>query len=205
MLVIALAYFLGAIPAGFLLNRALEPLLLRLVQLPAVPSAWRDRVSRLLPRALSSFADLTKGALVIWIVPSLAHLLSTSHWAWLTYPLISPGLRTSATLVTMVLAHVLSVYLCGWGGRGIATALGGCLVITPLPALAAILLWFLLLLVLRSLRLSALAASFALPLCILFFHPLEILYAIAAFLLALLAVLTHSNSPVTHHPPPHDA
>ncbi|MCX7847503.1 MAG: glycerol-3-phosphate acyltransferase [bacterium] len=202
MFVLVLSYFLGAIPAGYLLDRLSQPLLPPLlVRIPFSPSL-RLFAQRLFPRILSSVADLSKGATVILLVPYLANVIATTPWAWLNYPLVSPGLRSSATLVFMVLAHVLSVYFCGWGGRGVATALGACLVLTPLPALASGALWFLVFLIFRSLRLSALAASFALPLFIILFQPLDRLFALAAFLLALLAIITHTNSSLAHYPSP---
>lgn len=199
MLVIVLSYLLGAIPAGYLLNRTIEAHTLRLLALLPLPRAWHAQISRLVPRAFSSCADLAKGAFIVWAVPALVQHVAAGQWDWLAYPLVSPGLRTSAVLVTMVVGHVLSVYICGWGGRGIATALGGFLVLTPIPACAAIALWLVLTPLLRSFRPSAIAASFALPVFIFLFQRLDLLYALAALVLAILSIMTHIGAfPVYH-------
>jgi|GEM_PF-1208548 len=199
MLAVVLSYLLGAIPAGYLLNRAVEPFALRLLSYLPLTPPFHAQLARLVPRALSSSADLAKGALVLSALPALLNFAATGQWAWLVYPFVSPGLRTSAVIVLMVIGHVLSVYISGWGGRGIATALGGFLIITPLPACAAIALWLVLTLLLRSFRHSAIAASFALPIFIFLLQRLDLLFALAALILAIISIVTHLGAFPVHH------
>ncbi len=193
MLIIILAYILGAIPAGYLLNRRVETRVRRALLVLPLRAPWRDQAVRLAPRGLSAIADLVKGALIVWTIPALVEHSAAGQWAWLAYPLVSPGLRASAVLVSMVVGHVLSVFISGWGGRGVATALGGFLVLTPVPACAAMVVWLVLALVTRSFRSSAIAASFALPLLLILWQPFDVLYALAALLLALLSIATHAE------------
>jgi len=199
MLVVVLSYLLGAIPAGYLLNRTVETFAVRLLSYLPLTPPWPPQLARLVPRALSSCADLAKGALVVWALPALLNFVAAGQWAWLVYPFVSPGLRTSAVIVLMVVGHVLSVYISGWGGRGIATALGGFLILTPVPAWAAIALWLVLTLLLRSFRPSAIAASFALPVFIFLLQPLDLLFALAALVLAIISIVTHLGAFPVHH------
>lgn len=190
MLIVVLAYVLGAIPCGYLLNLLVQRV-----------GGTSPRLAVFRTRGLaifSSLADMGKGALVVWAIPALAERISVTAWGWLVHPFISPGLRAVAALLTAVLGHVLSVYVCGWGGRGISMAFGAFLVLTPVPSLCALAVFAVAVAVTRTVWKGALAAMWTLPAFIWYFDRLMLPYQLAAFGLAALSVVTHYHV-LRHH------
>ena len=183
MLIVVLAYLLGAIPGGHLLNKLIQRLLG-----PGMPA----RLERLYgPAVYSSVADIAKGALVVWGIPTLAAWLYGTQWGWLVRPFVSPGLREVAALLTAVAGHVLSVYICGWGGRGISMTFGAFLVLAPIPALGALAIAAVTAGATRTVWKGALAALWVLPALIWYFDRHALLYQGAALAIALVSLATH--------------
>jgi len=192
MLLVILAYLCGAIPGGYLLNRLLW---LRLA--PRVAHALAGRrgaalVLHLAPRALSVTADFCKGALVTLALASLATHLRGTHWEWTIHPLVSDGLVHGATLIALVVGHALSVYICGWGGKGIAVAMGGFMILTPIPTVIAIGVFCLITGMTRRLGVGGVAGALALPLAIWYRDHSALVYIAVAGLLCCYSVLVHA-------------
>ncbi len=191
MLVVILAYILGAIPGGYLINRYLRQIHLRVTDSRLLPKKSRRFIGQHGPAGYSILADLLKGALVVWLVPYVVGGIATGNWRWLAYPFVSPGLVQVAALIAGVLGHVFSVYVCGWGGKGVATAFGGFLVLTPSAALCAMSVFVVAAFVRRAVWIAALAASWVLPVFVWYFYRLDALYQITAVVLAVLTLVTH--------------
>jgi len=191
MLIIIIAYILGTIPGGYLLNRFFTEHSFFI--LSRVSSKYKDTIERYIHTACSMFADFFKGALLIWLIPYIFKFLESGQWAWLLKPFPSQGFIESAALVMIVLGHVLSVYICGWGGKGVAIAFGGFYVLTPHAVLWALLIFFITLLVTRTraVWIASLAASWVMPVLIWKFYRQDVLYFITALILALLFIATH--------------
>jgi glycerol-3-phosphate acyltransferase PlsY len=191
MIVVVLSYILGAVPGGYLITRYVWDTHAGWLQ----SSRMTPRVQALLaqygPAAYSTLADVLKGALTVWLVPLLAGELLQTRWAWLVYPLVSPGLVQVAALATAVLSHVLSVYVCGWGGKGVATALGGFLVLAPYSTTYALMVCAVAAAASRRLWVSTLAAAWALPVCIWHVNSDARLLQLAALALALFTTAIH--------------
>ena len=183
MIILVLAYLAGAVPCGYLLNRLVQR---------QNGTAWLLVVLQSRgPAAISILADFGKGALVAWAVPAFGTVLAGSHWSWLVRPLVSPGLREAATLIAAVAGHVLSVYVCGWGGRGTSTAFGAFMVLAPLPTACALGVFALCAAAWRAVGIGAVAASWALPPCIWYFDRQNLPFQLVALALAVLSVATH--------------
>ncbi len=191
MLIVVLAYLVGAIPGGHLLNK--------LVRLLLPDAAWQERLARLHgPAVYSSMADIAKGSLVAWGIPALGAWLIGTQWGWLVRPFISPGLREVAALLTAVAGHVLSVYICGWGGRGISMTFGAFLVLAPIPAVGALCVAAIVAGATRTVWKGALVALWVLPALIWYFDRQALLYQGAALAIAVVSVATHVNV-LRHH------
>lgn len=70
----------------------------------------------------------------------------------------------AAAVLASVLGHCFPVWLGFRGGKGVATGFGAFLIIAPVSALAALALWFVVLLVSRWVALASMVASAAFPL-----------------------------------------
>ena len=191
MIVVVLAYILGAVPGGYLINRYLWSLHESVAGWRRLGTRLQSLVTTYGPAIYSTLADVLKGAVTVWLVPLLGSTLLDTNWRWLVYPFVSPGIVQVVALVTAVLSHVLSVYVCGWGGKGVATALGGFMVLAPHATGRALLVCLLAALISRRLWISTLAAAWALPICIWYVSRAAILLQIAAVMLALFTTAVH--------------
>lgn len=114
------AVLCGSFPTGVLLARA------KGVDLRKVGSGnvGASNVGRALGKGWGLFVllvDAGKGALPV----ALARAWEASPWV------------QAAVALAAVVGHVFSIFLRGKGGKGVATALGAALALTPLPAVAA--------------------------------------------------------------------
>jgi glycerol-3-phosphate acyltransferase PlsY len=190
MLVIIVAYIIGAIPGGYLVSRILQYVDAGR-RMPSAESHYAIRFGRISSALGSILADAAKGMLVVWIVPKLAGYVDTPEWRWLIYPFISTGLLRAAVLVIAVCGHVLSVYICGWGGKGTAVTLGGFMVLAPKITLCAMALFIPIAGVTRTIIYASLIACCSLPVMFILVARDEVPLLVASVILALLSVLTH--------------
>lgn len=190
MLVIIVAYIIGAIPGGYLVSRILHYIEARR-NTPPVKAQRAIRFERISTALASILADAAKGILVVWFVPKLAGYVDTTEWHWLIYPFISMGLLRAAVLVIAVFGHVLSVYICGWGGKGTAVTLGGFMVLAPKITLCALALFIPVAGVTRTIVYASLIACCSLPVLLVLFARDEVPLLVASVILALLSVITH--------------
>jgi glycerol-3-phosphate acyltransferase PlsY len=192
MILLVLAYVGGAVPTGHLVNRHLwMPLLLRLAPRRAY-NAGHQRARALVTIVISGTADFVKGFLVMAALSMLYSWLLTTTLAWTTRPLFSVGVAQVAMLIALVVGHALSVYICGWGGRGIATALGAFLVIMPQPALICLGVFAVAAALTRRVWVGSLAATLALPLLIWYYDHAVVLFIVAAVLLFIYSCWIHA-------------
>jgi len=121
LLIVLVAYGLGAIPFAFLVPRYLSGVDVRRLGSQNVGTANVLRVTRARTALLVLLLDIGKGALAV----------SGATWAGAT----AEG-RIAAG-VAAVLGHVYPVWLGFRGGKGVATAFGAFLVLAPLTAVVA--------------------------------------------------------------------
>jgi len=192
MILLVLAYVGGAVPTGHLVNRHLWlPLLLRLAP-RAAHAAGHHRARALATIAISGSADFVKGFLVMAVLTALYSWLTTTALAWTTRPLFSTGVAQVAMLIALLVGHALSVYICGWGGRGIATAFGAFLAIMPLPALICVGVFVAAAGLARRVWVGSMAATLALPVVIWHFDHAVVLFIAAAVLLFIYSCWIHA-------------
>jgi acyl phosphate:glycerol-3-phosphate acyltransferase len=147
MAVIILGYLIGSIPFALMLARRWGAIDLRSVGSGNLGAANVMRASGVTAGVLVAVLDMAKGAASVW----LAARLSTDA-----------AVPAAAGLAAMV-GHIYPVWLRFRGGKGVATACGVFMVLTPLaiaPALAifAVVVWLT-----KYISLGSVAASIALP------------------------------------------
>ena len=147
VLVLILAYFIGAIPFGVLVGRA------RGVDVQNVGSGntgttnvWRALGPKMGATvfALDVFKGTAASLLAKWLVPDNANI-----WA--------------LAMFVVVLGHTFSVFLKFKGGKGVATAFGAMLGVVPIVALGCFAWWGLVLLLSRTISVASIAVCFAAP------------------------------------------
>lgn len=143
------SYLLGAIPFGYLVARSRGVDILK----QGSGNIGATNVGRVLGRPLGVLVfllDFAKGA-----VPAL-----TAKWFASTRQLeLPPDSLSVAAAVAAFLGHLYPIYLRFRGGKGVATAAGAVSVLLPGPALAALLIWFVVVLASRYVSLASLVAA----------------------------------------------
>ena len=100
---------------------------------------------------------------------------------------------TAFTAIFAVLGHMYPVFFGFKGGKGIATAFGVLLAISPKVAILSIILWTLLVLWKRYVSLASLSATyFAFILLLIFRYPFSVLFT--AFVLSILITYKHKEN-----------
>jgi acyl-phosphate glycerol 3-phosphate acyltransferase len=149
LFVIVLAYFIGAIPFGYLVARA------RGVNIfdKGSGNIGATNVGRILGYrfgVLVFLLDFAKGAIPVAVAGRLGQVADLD---WLP-----DSVRVLAGLAAF-LGHLFPVYLGFRGGKGVATAAGVTSVLLPLPMAAALLVWIAVAVSFRMISLASLAAA----------------------------------------------
>lgn len=174
---VAAAFVSGSFPTGVLLARA------RGVDLRQVGSGnvGASNVGRALGKKFGILVLLVDAAKGAWPV-LLGRGLWLSDWV------------LAALALAAVLGHVFSIFLKGRGGKGVATALGASLALTPLPALCAFGVFVLLYAAFRISSVGSLAGAVSFVGFLFAFgeaHPATLAYGSLA---ALVIVLRHKDN-----------
>ena len=148
------AYFLGSIPFGLLLGKLFGGRDVRSAGSGNIGATNVARVAGPVAGILTLLLDAAKGALAVYLAGRLSEQSST----WMMI----------AGLCTLV-GHCYPIWLGFRGGKGVATAAGVFLVLSPLSFLGAVILFVLVVLYWRFVSLGSISAAAAMPLLIYFF------------------------------------
>jgi glycerol-3-phosphate acyltransferase PlsY len=152
-LVVALSYLVGSVPTGDIAARIRgRSLRAEGSGNPGFTNAWRILGPRAAVPVL--IADIAKGVIAVLVV---APLLGGCPSA-----LGPTGIRLAAGL-SAVAGHVWPVFARFRGGKGVATACGVFLALSPLATLAAAAVWCALVAATRIVSVGSIAASLVLP------------------------------------------
>ena len=148
-LTILAAYLLGAIPFGFLVAR------MRGVNIFEHGSGniGATNVGRVLGRRLGILVfalDFAKGAGPVALALALKPHFDDDLW--------KRGYVEVAAGLTAFLGHLFPIYLKFRGGKGVATGAGAVFVLLPIPALAGLFVWIVILCATRFVSLASIAA-----------------------------------------------
>jgi acyl phosphate:glycerol-3-phosphate acyltransferase len=145
--VVGLAFLLGSIPTGVLLSRTLGGEDVRRHGSGNIGAANVVRTSGFRVGALVGLIDIFKGVIPVLI----GRVIGVDDTA------------LALIAVVAVLGHDYSLFLRFRGGKGVATTLGAALVLSPLPAMFAMLGWILVMYLGRYSSLASLVALGLLP------------------------------------------
>jgi acyl phosphate:glycerol-3-phosphate acyltransferase len=155
------AYLLGSIPTGYLLVRLFRHQDIRAVGSGNIGATNVLRTGSKGLGAATFGLDVLKGCAAVW----LGTFIWTSMY-FVAYVFPSRPYRESQALAALfcVLGHMFPVWLRFKGGKGVATGFGVFLVASPLAALAAIAVFFVVLAVSRYVSLASIVAAACFPL-----------------------------------------
>jgi glycerol-3-phosphate acyltransferase PlsY len=156
ILLIALAaYLLGSIPTGYLLMRLFRHEDIRQAGSGNIGATNVLRSGGKILGAVTFLLDMLKGCSAVWLGGYLGGLLmpQTSRY----------DAQALAALIA-VLGHVFPVWLRFRGGKGVSTGFGVFLAATPWAALAAISVFFLVILISHYVSLASILGSASFPL-----------------------------------------
>ncbi len=175
---LALAYLIGAIPVGLLAGFA------RGVDVRTVGSGNIGATN--VVRAVGP---------LIGLAVFLVDVLKGAGGVMLCRALGLEGWLLGMGALFVVMGHCFSPYLAFKGGKGMATTLGAFLALRPLPALACLVLWILVVALTRYVSLGSIAAVAAVPATFYLAAPgqdAELVVILAA--LALLVIGRHNDN-----------
>src|SRR5258707_2735401 len=147
------AYFLGSIPFGLVLAKLFGGEDVRKSGSGNIGATNVARVAGPLAGILTLIFDTAKGAAAVW----LAARATNDSATWMM-----------PSAFSVLLGHCSPVWLKFKGGKGVATALGVFLALSPLAAVSALLLFILCVVSWRFVSLGSVAAAAAMPLLIYF-------------------------------------
>ena len=180
------AYLLGSIPWGFLIGRYYGVD----VRKEGSKNIGATNVTRCVGKGAGKLCfalDFLKGAL-----PVVAAQYFFNGGKCFEYAVI-------ATLFAVVIGHMFPVFLKFHGGKGVSTAAGAIMALTPIPLIIALVVWVVVFLVSRYVSLASIAAAAVLPIVAWIFYligfgsDLARSQGVLIFLtiIALLAILRH--------------
>lgn len=147
------AYLLGSIPFGLLLTKVLGRGDVRKVGSGNIGATNVARAAGLLAGIFTLVLDLVKGTGAVL----LAEKLSNDSATWMM-----------VAAFAVLLGHCFPIWLKFKGGKGVATAAGIFLVLSPLACLAAVVLFILVVIFWKYVSLGSVSAAAAMPLLIYF-------------------------------------
>ncbi len=160
------AYLLGAIPFGYILVRLISG---RDVRSLGSGNIGATNVLRTTGRAvavLTLLLDIAKGFIAVWLMARF-----TAN---------SPPWMSAAALAVMA-GHAFPIFLRFNGGKAVASFIGAFLYLTPIPLLAVLLLFLIVVAATRYISLGSIVATGTFPFAVwLILHPPAVEVAAAA-------------------------
>ena len=145
------AYLLGSIPFGLLLTKLFGGGDVRKAGSGNIGATNVARVVGPLPGILTLLLDTAKGAAAVW----LAARFSNESAIWMTIAALAA-----------LLGHCFPVWLKFRGGKGVATAAGVFLILSPLALLGSVMVFILVVAFWRYVSLASISAAASMPLLV---------------------------------------
>ena len=177
------AYLLGSIPFGLLLSKLFGGGDVRKAGSGNIGATNVARVAGPFAGILTLLFDTAKGAASVW----LAARTTNDSATWMMIAAFA-----------VLLGHCFPVWLKFKGGKGVATALGVFLALSPLAAVSALLLFILCVVYWRYVSLGSVSAAAAMPLLIYFLwapgHAPPLIIDLGTLAIAALIIYKHDGN-----------
>jgi acyl phosphate:glycerol-3-phosphate acyltransferase len=178
---IVISYILGAIPFSYLLGRTIKGIDIRKMGSCNVGATNLMRCAGRLLGVSALVLDISKGVIAVTVIAAFFYKPDM---------VFNPYLFKVVLGFFVVAGHVWTVFLKFKGGKGVATAIGVLIGLSPLAAISGLLVWCLFAVVFRYVSLSSIAMAVSLPFfMIILAQPRE--YLILSLLLCVIIVYRH--------------
>ncbi len=180
-----LGYILGSIPTGLILAKLFSKIDPRKTGSKNIGATNIFRTAGKTLGILTLVGDILKGAIPIGVAIKLGlnHEWGLSGDAWIAIAGLSP-----------FLGHIFSIFLGFKGGKGVATALGVYLIISPIAVLLEIFIFLMIVWKWRFVSLGSIICSLTMPLLISFFRSDSQSYFILSVIIAALIIYRHQSN-----------
>lgn len=173
---VVIAYLLGSLQVSVLLSKLLK------FPDPRAHGSHSSGATNVLrtvgtnQAALTLVGDFLKGLIAV-LIATVIHA--------------NPFFVATAALAA-VIGHIFPCFFQFRGGKGVATGLGALVILSPLVALIAIVMWFVLVYMSRYVSLASIIVAAATPFLILIFSSQRLSYFIPVLLMSALIIGKHS-------------
>ena len=150
-LALLIAYFLGAIPFGFLLVKWKTGSDVRAAGSGNIGATNVLRTTGRAAGIVTLLLDIAKGAFAVW----LAGKLTSGNINWM-----------SAAALAVMAGHAFPIFLNFKGGKAVASFVGAYLILAPIPLLAVAIVFFCAVAVSRHVSLGSVLAAGMFPLAV---------------------------------------
>ncbi len=178
LVLVLVAYLLGSLPTALLLVRVMTGEDVRRKGSGNVGATNALRAAGWKAGVAVTLIDVAKGALAVWL---MRRVNPESGWV-------------AAAMLAVVIGHCYPVWLKFRGGKGVAAGFGAFLVIAPLSALAALVVWILVLAISRWVALASMVASAVFPLALKLIDSPDMVTLISVSAAAVLIIFRHSSN-----------
>jgi len=155
-----IAYFIGAIPTGFLMTKIFAGADIRGAGSGNVGATNVYRVAGKVPGLLTLIIDIAKGVIVVTVVVNFFYKY---------LPDVDYIFYKTLMGLIVILGHIYSVFLKFKGGKGVATTIGVTAAIAPLALLVSLTVWLIVFIPTNYVSLGSLAFGVTLPIAALLF------------------------------------
>ncbi len=177
-------YLLGSIPTGVLLSRLFSKTDPRQLGSKNIGATNIYRTVGKTLGVLTLVGDMAKGVIPIWIAHQWGQ---TDLWG-------IPGLWIAISGLSPLLGHVFPIFLGFRGGKGVATALGIYLVISPVAVLIECFIFTGVVWKWRFISLGSVVCATTIPILIAFFRSDSQAYFILSVVIAALILYRHQSN-----------
>ncbi|MGB9773414.1 MAG: glycerol-3-phosphate 1-O-acyltransferase PlsY [Bacteroidota bacterium] len=161
LLVVLLSYFVGSIPTSIIVTRWVKGIDIRSV---GSGNAGGTNVARTLGWHYGALVILIDGAKGFFASTVIAPLAMTNMFSFLDLPLHNIVLAQILAGSAAVAGHVWTVFANFRGGKGVSTAAGMMLAVSPVEVLVSLLVFAIVIIVSRYVSLGSVSAAVAFPL-----------------------------------------
>ena len=176
-------YLLGSVPTGIVLTRLFSKVDPRKTGSKNIGATNIYRTSGKILGVLTLLGDVFKGVVPIWmaVMWTTRNLWGVSD-LWIAIVGLSP-----------ILGHIFPIFLGFKGGKGVATALGVYLVISPVAVLIEILVFAYVVWKWRIIALGSIISALTIPILIALFRNERIYFVLSGVIAALILYRHQSN------------
>jgi acyl phosphate:glycerol-3-phosphate acyltransferase len=176
-------YLLGSVPSGIVLTRLFSRVDPRKMGSKNIGATNIYRTAGKTLGVLTLIGDVLKGAIPIWMA-----MMWSQHDLWGI-----PELWIAIVGLSPIVGHIFPIFLGFKGGKGVATALGTYLVISPTSVLIEALVFVLIVWKWRIIALGSITCAITIPILIATFRG-ERIYILLSVIIAALILYRHQSN-----------